>query len=85
MCGIVHVAMSSEFGLDILIAEDPHFCREVLSVSAQKPSVRGMGGSRAMGFGRRPFCTAEADASFANVWRIVARRLLFIRRSLIEQ
>lgn len=46
-----------------------------------------------MGFGRRPFCTAEADASFAIVWRMVARgmslcrmdEMLFIRRLLIEQ
>lgn len=40
---IVHVAMSSEFGLDVLVAEEPHLCREVLSVSAQKPSVKGNG------------------------------------------
>lgn len=52
MCRIVHIAVSSEFGLDILIAEEPHLCREILSVSAQKPSVKGNG--RQQGHGLWP-------------------------------
>jgi hypothetical protein len=37
---VVHVTMSSKFGFDILVSEKPHFCREVFSVSAQKPPVK---------------------------------------------
>lgn len=68
---IVHVAMSSEFGLDILVAEQPHLCREVLSVSAQEPSVKGNGRQKGHGLwsqailhgrGRRQLCDCLAHS-----------------------
>jgi hypothetical protein len=36
---ILHVSVSPKFGLDILVAQHPHFWRQVFPVRSEKPPV----------------------------------------------
>lgn len=81
---IVHAAMSSELGLDILVAEDPHLCREVFSVSAQKPSVKGNGRQQGHGLWPQAILHGRGRCQLCDCLAHGARCCLYARL-LIEQ